>query len=182
MKLSLVAALSVTIAGPALAQAPAPSWPLQPSLAATIAAMPERLPRAKAPPVGYSIDLARAAMDACTAKGGKVSVLVTDSLGEPVVLLSGDGAAVRSALVARAKSNTVAKYKMPDREVQAKAKNDPKLMAEITANPDIGAVRGGAFPLMSGGEMIGILSVSGMFTGGVDDVCAKEAMAKVPLH
>ena len=75
--------------------------------------MPKGLPRAKAPPLDASIAAARAAVDACTAARVKISVLIADTMGDPVVLLSGAGAGVRSALLTRSKAAIVVKYGIP---------------------------------------------------------------------
>lgn len=151
-----------------------------PSLAATIAAMPRGLPRAEAPALDRSIDAARAAVSACTAKQAKVSVLIADSTGEPVVLLSGDGAGVRSQLIARSKVATVVRFRMPSSEVANRAKTNPALAAEAAADPNIGELRGGGLPILRDGRIIGALAVSGASLTGptsLDEECALAAMA-----
>jgi uncharacterized protein GlcG (DUF336 family) len=151
-----------------------------PSLAATIEAMPKNLPRVKGPPLAAAIEAAKAAQQACVAKGAKVSVLVADSVGEPVVLLSGDGAGVRSQLITRTKVAIVVKYKLPSAEVAAKAEHDPHLKAEAAADPNIGVLRGGGLPVIQGGEMVATVAVSGASLGAGspewDDECAKVAV------
>lgn len=171
----------MALAGPALGQVPESPVPLYfvPSPPARVEGMLREIPRAEAPSLDVSIRLAVAAVEACAAKGGKVSVLVADSVGTPVVLLSGDGASERSQLITTTKAHTVVKYRLPSGEVAAKARENPELAQELALNPNIGVARGGAFPLMSGGELIGVLAVSGM--RGEDENCAREAMAKVPL-
>ncbi len=163
------------LAGSAQAQAPQP-----PSLAATVAAMPKGIVRAKGPALDVSIQAARAAIAACAANGHQVSALIVDSVGDPVVLLSGDGAGLRSQLIARTKVNTVVKYRMTSLAVADKAKTDPKLEAELEANPDIGMARGGGVPIVVNGEFLGAFAVSGAF--GPDEECVDAALAKVPLH
>jgi uncharacterized protein GlcG (DUF336 family) len=171
--------------GPALGQIPQAPFPLTyvPSVPAQIEGMPRDLPRAKGPPLSYAIQLAKAAVDECAALGERVSVLVTDSVGAPVVLLSGDGAGMRSQLIASTKAATAVKYKMSSGEVAKRAKTDPALAAEIAANPNIGTVRAGAFLLMNGAELIGALAVSGSTKSMEhDEACAQNALAKVPLR
>ena len=153
---------------------------LVPSLAATIAEMPKNLPRAAAPGLDESIAAARAAVRFCDAKGAKVSVLIADAAGQPVVLLSGDGAGVRSALITKTKVAIVARYRLPSGEVEQRAKADPTLAAEATADPDIGVLRGGGLPIYRRGELIGALAVSGASLTGpmtLDEDCAKVALA-----
>ncbi len=153
-----------------------------PSLAATIEAMPKNLPRAEGPGLQAAIDAAAAAQRACAAKGVRVSVLVADSVGEPIVLLSGDGAGVRSQLIARTKVHIVVKYRVPSSEIAAKAETDPKLQAEAAADPDIGVFRGGGLPVMQHGKMIGAVAVSGASLGGpldLDEKCAEVAVERL---
>ena len=150
-----------------------------PSLAATIEAMPKNLPRAPGPSLLAAIQAAQAAQKACVAKGVKVSVLVADSVGEPVVLLSGDGAGVRSQLITRTKVAIVVRYRLPSGDVAAKAETTPKLKAEAAADPNIGVLRGGGFPVFQNGAMIGAVAVSGASLGGavgLDEECAKVAV------
>ncbi len=182
MKTILITALVAVVAAPALAQAPEAPVPLYyvPSPPARVEGMLREIPRAEGPSLQTSIKLALAAVEACKAKGGNVSVLVTDSMGVPIVLFSGDGAGERSQLITHTKAHTVVKYRTSSGAVAQKARTDPKLAKELSLNPNIGVARGGAFPLMNGGELIGALSVSGMT--GEDENCAQEAMAKVPLR
>ena len=153
-----------------------------PSLAATIEAMPKNLPRANGPPLLAAIEAAKAAQQTCAAKGAKVSVLVADSVGEPVVLLSGDGAGVRSQLITRTKVAIVVRYKQASGDVAAKAETDPELKTEAAADPNIGVLRGGGFPVMRGDAMVGVVAVSGGSLGGdlgLDDECAKVAVKRL---
>ena len=150
-----------------------------PSLATTVAAMPKNLPRADAPGLDESIAAARAAVRACAAKRAPVSALVTDAVGEPVVLLSGDGAGVRSQLIARTKANIVVRYKTSSQNVADRLTNDPTLVADAAADPAIGMIRGGGLPVMRGGRMIGAVAVSGgsLANGDLtlDETCARAA-------
>jgi phosphatidylethanolamine-binding protein (PEBP) family uncharacterized protein/uncharacterized protein GlcG (DUF336 family) len=169
---STVPPIATTIAG----------QPTAPSLAATIEAMPKNLPRAKGPPLQAAIEAAQAAQQTCATKGVKVSVLVADSVGEPIVLLSGDGAGVRSQLITRTKVAIVTRYKTPSSDVAAKAETDPNLKAAAAADPNIGVLRGGGFPVMQAGEMIGAVAVSGASLGGaptLDEECARVAVQRL---
>jgi uncharacterized protein GlcG (DUF336 family) len=156
-----------------------------PSLAATIAKMPKNLPRAKGPSLQAAIEAAKAAQQACAAKNVKVSVLIADSVGEPVVLLSGDGAGVRSQLITRTKVAIVIKYKIASGDVAAKAKTDPKMKAEAAVDPNIGVLRAGGIPVTQNGEMIGVVAVSGAALGGapgLDEECARVAVKQLEAH
>ena len=150
-----------------------------PTLAATIEAMPRNLPRAEAPPLAAAITAARAAVDACAAENARISVLVTDAIGEPVVLLSGDGAGVRSQLITRTKANIVVRFGAASGEIAERAKIEPDLTAQAAADPAIGVLRGGALPVMREDVRIGVVAVSGGSLGGdytLDDRCARVAL------
>jgi uncharacterized protein GlcG (DUF336 family) len=138
-------------------------------------------PRAKGPALTTAVQAAQAAVAACAANGYKVTALITDSAGDPVVLLSGDGAALRTQAIARSKIAAVMKYKMSSGDVAAKAKADPKFADEIKADSAIGTARQGGVPLLSGGELLGAFAVSGAPGGDKDEACVKAALAKVPL-
>lgn len=182
MKGGVITALALTVAAMAVAQVPQAPMPLYyvPSAPARIEGMLREIPRPDGPSLDTSIKLALAAVESCKAKGGKVSVLVTDSMGIPIVLLSGDGAGERSQLITQTKAHIVVKYRMPSGDVAKKARADPQLAKELALNPNIGIARDGGVPLMLGGELIGALAVSGLT--GQDEICAREALAKVPLH
>jgi uncharacterized protein GlcG (DUF336 family) len=171
MKTALIIALSAAaVATGAAAQAPAPAAPPAPPP-----------PRAKGPPLSFAVPAAQAAVAACLANTYKVTALITDSAGDAVVLLSGDGVGLRTQTIAKTKVAAVMKYKKSSGEVVAMAKADPKIDAEIKADPNIGTARQGAVPLMSGGEMIGAFAVSGAPGGEKDEACITAALAKVPL-
>lgn len=152
-----------------------------PSLAATIAAMPKNLPRAVAPALEPAIRAAQAAQAACARRGAKVSVLIADVQGRPVVLLSGDGAGFRSQLIAQTKANIVARWHQPSIAVADRAGHAPALAAQAAADPQIGMLRGGGLPVMRQGAMIGIVAVSGASLEGgdltLDEQCARAALS-----
>jgi uncharacterized protein GlcG (DUF336 family) len=164
------------------AHGPSAGPPLVPSLAARIAAMPKYLPRAAAPGLLPAIAAAAAAQRACAAKGVKVSVLVTDSVGEPVVLLSGDGAGVRSQLIAQTKAAIAIKYGKPSGEVALEAQSNPRLTAAAAADPNIGVLRGGGLPLIRNGKLVGAVAVSGGSLGPTHDHTLDEKCARVAME
>lgn len=154
--------------------------PTAPTLSATIEAMPRNLPRSEGPGLEVSIAAARAAVAACKADGASISVLVADASGEPVVLMSGDGAGVRSQLITRTKANIVVRFGRASGEVAQMAVADPDLAAQAAADPAIGVLRSGAFPVRRDGHLVGIVAVSGGSLGGdfsLDDKCALAALA-----
>jgi uncharacterized protein GlcG (DUF336 family) len=177
-RLAPVAALLTSLAAPAHGQAP-PPVAMAPSLAATIAAMPKNLPRAPGPTLDRALAAATAAQRACAARQVPVSVLIADSVGAPVVLLSGDGAGVRSALITRSKARIVARYGVPSAELESRARSDAALAAEGAADPEIGVFRSGGYPVLRDGRRVAIVAVSGgSLTGvkGMDEACAQVAV------
>jgi uncharacterized protein GlcG (DUF336 family) len=139
-------------------------------------------PRAKGPALTPAIEAAQAAVAACAANGYTVTALITDSVGDPVVLLSGNGAAVRTQAVARSKVAAALKYNMSSGEVAEKAKSDPKLDAEIKADPAIGTARQGAVLIRNGAELLGAFAVSGAPGGDKDEACITSALGQVKLN
>ena len=115
----------------------------------------------------------------CQASTYKTTALITDSAGVPIVVISNDGAAAITQRIAMTKAQAVLKYKMSSGEVLAKLGTDAALAAEIKANPLIETARPGAYPIMAGSEMVGIISVSGAPGGEKDEVCSKAGIAKI---
>lgn len=154
-----------------------------PSLAATVAAMPKNLPRAPGPGLDAAIAAARAAIAVCTARGERISVVIADTVGEPVAVLSGDGAGVRSRLIAQTKVNIVARFGMASAEVERRAKADPAIAAKAAADPGIGLLRAGGLPVSRSGKPLAIVGVSGAsLVGGdltLDETCARAAVASL---
>ena len=165
----LLSLAALTVASAAHAQTPPPAAPAPPA------------PRAKGPSLATAVPAAQAAVAACAANGYKVSALITDSAGDLVVLLSGDGAAVATQAIIKTKIATVMKYKVSSGVVLERSKTDPALAAELKADPAIGTVREGAVPLMSNGEMIGVFGVGGAPGGEKDEACITAALAKFPI-
>jgi uncharacterized protein GlcG (DUF336 family) len=177
MKKFLLVTSAILIALPAVAQVnPAPTIVGAPT------AEEMKLPRparAKGIPTALAIEGAIAANASCQASTYKTTTLVTDSVGVPIAVISNDGAAAITQRIAMTKAQAVLKYKMSSGEVLAKAGTDTALAAEIKANPMIETARPGAFPIMAGSEMIGIMSVSGAPGGDKDEVCTKAGIAKI---
>ena len=130
-------------------------------------------------PTALAIEAAQAANASCQASTYKTTTLVADSAGVPIVVISNDGAAAITQRIAMTKAQAVLKYKMSSGEVVAKAGTDAALAAEIKANPMIETARPGAFALMAGSEVVGVISVSGAPGGDKDEVCARAGIAKI---
>ncbi|HTY48796.1 MAG TPA: heme-binding protein [Steroidobacteraceae bacterium] len=174
MKTSIIAAAALALGLPALARQAASAPPPQ--------QLPPPPPRAKGPALAPAVRASQAAVAACAAKGYHVTTLIVDSAGEPVVLLSGDGASLLSQRFARIKIAVVMKYKLSSGEVAARARTDARLDEQIKADPHIGIALAGAVPLMRGGEFIGAFAVSGAGGPQMDEACVKEALARVSVR
>lgn len=135
--------------------------------------------REKGIAAALAVEAAQAANAQCLANGYRVTTLVTDSAGAPIVMLSNDGAAAITQRIAMTKAQAVLKYGMSSGEVLAKAGTDAALAAEIKANPLIETARPGALQIKAGADLVGIISVSGAPGGDKDEVCAKAGLAAI---
>ena len=135
--------------------------------------------RARGIPTALAIEAAVEANAVCLGNTYKTTAMIADSAGVPIVVISNDGAAAITQRIAMTKAQAVLKYKMSSGEVLAKLGTDAALAAEIKANPLIETARPGAYPIMAGSEMVGIISVSGAPGGDKDEVCSKAGIAKI---
>lgn len=162
------AVLALMSCGAALAQVPAaaPRPPGPPP------------PPARGPSSAVAVEMAEAAIAACAANGYKVTAVVLNSAGAQRVQVSADGAPDMTAAIGQRKAFTVITFKEPSGAVGDKAKTDPALADRLKSDPKLIGWAGGE-PLMSGGDLIGALGVSGAPGGDKDDACANAAIAKV---
>ena len=151
------------------AEAPRPRAPLDPRYVDA--------PRARAPSLELSIEAATTAVAECRKLNHHITVQVTDSAGEIVVLLSGDGAGMRSLRLMKPKPVSVYMHHVPSSNARELAKTDPALADAMKADPAIGY--GGALPIMVGSDLIGVITVSGTPTGTLDEACAKAGLDKI---
>jgi uncharacterized protein GlcG (DUF336 family) len=164
----------IFIAAALLATAPAFAQPIvtiQSNPTAAEASAP-RPARARGIPTALAIEAAQVANATCLTNGTKVTTVVVDSVGEPIVIISGDGAATITQRIAMGKAQIALKTKGPsDPAVSGKA--DPALLAGL------GVARPGGEPLMAGSDIVGAIAASGSPSGAADDVCVKAAIAKI---
>ena len=175
MRAAAALAIVSMMVAPAMAQVPPPP-PVAPNAGPVL---PPPAPRARGPALDPSIEMARTAVATCLANGYKVTALVVDSAGVPVVMLSGDGAMQRTHVIAPTKIAMVLQYREGSGVTTARAKTDAALAAALAANPKVGTPRQGGLPILVGGEMIGAIAVSGAPGGGKDEVCAQAGLDKV---
>jgi len=162
----------ILIAAAVLATAPAFAQPIvtmQPNPTNPEAQAP-RPARARGIPTALAIEAAQVSNATCLTNGTKVTTIVVDSVGEPIVMISGDGAATITQRIAMGKAQIALKTKGPSADG---AKADPAIMASL------GVPRPGGEPLMAGTEVVGAIAASGSPSGAADDVCVKAAIAKI---
>ena len=141
--------------------------------------LPPPPPRLRGPMLDVSLEAVEAAMAACSAKGYKTTVLIVDTEGVPVAMLTADGAAARTQAIAASKAAVSLRYKVPSGVIAGRVMQEPALAAEVIADPKIRSVRRGAVPLFANGELIGAFAVSGAPGGDLDEPCIKAGMDKV---
>ena len=134
-------------------------------------------PRARAPSLELSIEAATTAVAECRKLDHHITVQITDSVGEIVVLLSGDGAGMRSLRLMKPKPVSVYMHKVASSNARELAKTDPALADAMKSDPAIGY--GGALPIMVGNDLIGVITVSGTPTGTIDEACAKAGLDRI---
>ena len=120
---------------------------------------------------------------ACAQKGYQVVAVVVDLDGVRQAVLRGDGAPIHSMDNAYYKAYTIASLGLSRKEETTKqiadrmAKNPPTNVPQ-TQLPNVTYAQG-AIAIMAGGNTIGGLGVSGAPGGGLDEDCARTALAKI---
>jgi uncharacterized protein GlcG (DUF336 family) len=176
---ALLAAVSVSVIATAETPAAPSASPTTPTAQTAPPTPPPPAPRARGPSLALAVEAAQVAAATCTANGYKTTVLIVDSAGVPVVLLSGDGAPERTQMIATSKVTIALRYNASSGEVVNRAKTDAALAAELKADPKIGRPFQGALLLKVGAETIGAIAVSGAPGGEKDEVCGQAAVDKI---
>jgi uncharacterized protein GlcG (DUF336 family) len=144
------------------------------ALSAGVAATPQ--PPSLTLPV--AIDMARAAVEVCAAKGSHVSASVVDARGVPLVVLR-DEASLKSPIAAPRKAATAVMFDAPGSVMEPREKAEPAFAAKIAADPDHLNPHGGSLPLHVLGVLVGGLAIAD--TGhDTADQCARAALARFP--
>jgi uncharacterized protein GlcG (DUF336 family) len=123
-----------------------------------------------------SIDLARAAVDACAAKGAAVSVAVVDDKGNPLVVLRAPGSA-KPPVAAPRKAATAVQFDAPGSQMEPREKTDPAFAALIKAEPERLNPHAGSLPLHRDAKLVGGLAVADT-SHETADACARAALAQ----
>ena len=137
----------------------------------------QELPSRKNLPMAIANDIALAAIAKCTADGFRVSVVVADSNGSPIVSLRGDGTGPHTADSARRKAYTAASMRSPTADLAKRIAENPGAAALATL-PDILPLAGG-LPVKAGDEAIGGVGVGGAPGGDKDAACAQAGIDSV---
>jgi uncharacterized protein GlcG (DUF336 family) len=182
MKRGLFGAVTFMICAPVVSETnPTPTNP-----APTIAPPPTvdeqklpRPPRARGISTALAVEAALAANARCAGDSYRTTVVITDSAGVPILVISNDGAAAITQRVAMSKAQAALRYGIASGEVVTKVAADPAFAAEIKADPLIDTARRGAVPIKLGSEVIGAFAVSGAPGGDKDEVCALAGLAKI---
>ena len=147
-------------------------------LAAALAVLPT-VAAAQAPgdlDLSLSIDLARAAIDACAARGLPASASVVDAKGNPLVILRAP-ASLKPPIAAPRKAATAVRFDASGSVMEPRQKTDPDFAAKIAAEPDQLNPHGGSLPLHRDGRLVGGLAVADV-SHEAADACARAALAR----
>jgi uncharacterized protein GlcG (DUF336 family) len=119
--------------------------------------------------------VANAAMAQCQSMGFKVSVVVIDRDGLPIVTLRGDGSGLHTPEGADRKAYTARTYGSPSDKFAKRVQSDPAYAPAMQYTRVLAL--GGGLPIKAGNEVIGAVGVSG--SPGKDDVCSQAGLDKV---
>jgi uncharacterized protein GlcG (DUF336 family) len=129
-------------------------------------------------PLAMAKTIAEAAMDKCRELGFKVSVVVVDRAGLPIVMLRGDGAGLHTPEGADRKAYTARTFGTSSADFVKRMLNDPASLGSKEYSRVL-AVSGG-LPIKVGDEIVGAVGVSG--SPGRDDECSQAGIDKVAAY
>jgi uncharacterized protein GlcG (DUF336 family) len=124
-----------------------------------------------------AVEAAQTAVAACRAQGYTISVSIVDRLGNPKLLLVGDGASALSRRLSRRKAYTAAVRRVSTGEL-AKQVGAPGAFNPTLYDTQLVTAIGG-LPIKVGDETIGAIGVSGAPGGDKDEACANAGIAKI---
>lgn len=126
-------------------------------------------------PLAMAKTIAEAAMDKCGELGFKVSVVVVDRAGLPIVMLRGDGAGLHTPEGADRKAYTARTFGTSSADFVKRMLNDPASVGSKEYSRVL-AISGG-LPIKVSDEIVGAVGVSG--SPGRDDECSQAGIDKV---
>jgi uncharacterized protein GlcG (DUF336 family) len=121
-----------------------------------------------APPIALALEAAQAIAQGC--KQYALGLAVVDAKGLPRLVYIPDQSQSSHAYTAIRKAYTAVTFKVLTSTLVAKAQTDPAFAAQIRADPNLMAFKGG-IPLFENGQLIGAIGVSGAEPGGHDEEC-----------
>lgn len=127
-------------------------------------------------PLNLGVDIAQAAVQACTKEQYSVSAAVVDREGILRALLRADNAAVHTPEAARRKAYTAVSA---GTNTSTMVKNIQNPGAAQLAAIDDFLILGGGVPIKVGNETVGAIGVGGSPSGDFDEACAQAALKQV---
>lgn len=127
-------------------------------------------------PLPAALEIARGAVEACSAKSFNVAAAVVDRSGVVRALLRADRAGPHTVESARAKAYTSASLRNATAAVAEAVEKNP-------AQRNLGQIPGflllgGGLPIRVGDEVIGAVGVGGAPNGQADEDCARAGIEK----
>lgn len=126
---------------------------------------------------GLAAEAVAAAVEACAARGHRVTAAVVDRSGVLRALLRADGAGPHTVSSARDKAYTAASMRANTSQILETVRTNPG----AARLPDIEGflVVGGGLPIRAGDEVVGAIGVGGAPGGHLDDQCAEAGIARI---
>jgi len=154
--------------------APAATGP-RPPRAPTPAEYIDR-PKARGPAFDLAVEAAMESIAFCKSTGQNISVQVTDSANEPVVLITPNEAGMRSLRLLKPKAKSIYRTGKPSSQTRGLSATDPVLA--VWGADDGATLFPGAVPIFVGNDMIGAITVSGSNINN-DEACAQAGLTKI---
>lgn len=124
-----------------------------------------------------ALELARATLEACRAKGFQVAVAVVDRFGQPQVMLRDRYAGPHTSSTATGKAWTAVSFRTNTTELIA-ITQPGQPQAGLRNLPNV-VMLGGGMVIEARGSILGAVGVSGAPGGAEDDECARTGIETV---
>lgn len=124
-----------------------------------------------------ALDLARAALGSCRARGYQVAVAVVDRFGVTQVMLRDRFAGPHTPSTASGKAWTAASFKASTAELNAISQQG--MMQSGIRNLPGAVIIGGGLIVEAGGSLVGAVGVSGAPGGDADEACARAGIEAI---
>jgi len=124
-----------------------------------------------------AVQLVSATLDACEARGERVTALVMDAKGYLRVEISDDNSNSVGLMTSSQKAAAVMSFRASTGDLVARLKADPQFAAQYAKDPRF-HFSPGAFPLYRDGKFVALLAVGGGHA--IDADCAQVALKTLP--